>query len=122
LVDEGVCDAETIDTVVKNGFGPRLAALGPMENADLVGLELTLSIHDYLLPRLTPPSQPSVGLRERIASGRTGMEAGEGWRRWPEGSRDEVQAEVSRHLREAAARRSAGGPDAAGSHGDPDDR
>ena len=106
LVDEGVCDAETIDTVVKNGFGPRLAALGPMENADLVGLELTLSIHDYLLPRLNPPSQPSTGLRERIDSGRTGMEAGEGWRRWPEGSRDEVQASVSRHLREAAAKRS----------------
>jgi 3-hydroxybutyryl-CoA dehydrogenase len=112
LVDEGVCDAETIDTVVKNGFGPRLAALGPMENADLVGLELTLSIHDYLLPRLNPPSQPSAGLRERIASGRTGMEAGEGWRRWPEGSRDEVQASVSRHLREAAAKRS--GAEAAG--------
>jgi 3-hydroxybutyryl-CoA dehydrogenase len=105
LVDEGVCDAETIDTVVKNGFGPRLAALGPMENADLVGLELTLSIHDYLLPRLNPPSQPSAGLRERIAAGHTGMEAGEGWRRWPEGSRDEVQASVSRHLREAAAKR-----------------
>ncbi len=105
LVDEGVCDAETIDTVVKNGFGPRLAALGPMENSDLVGLELTLSIHDYLLPRLNPPSQPSPGLRERIAAGHTGMDAGEGWRRWPEGSRDEVQAQISRHLREAAARR-----------------
>jgi 3-hydroxybutyryl-CoA dehydrogenase len=106
LVDEGVCDAETIDTVVKNGFGPRLAALGPMENADLVGLELTLSIHDYLLPRLTPPSQPSTGLRERIAAGHTGMAAGEGWRRWPAGARDEVQASVSRHLREVAAKRS----------------
>lgn len=111
LVDEGVCDAETIDLVVKNGFGPRLAALGPMENADLVGLELTLSIHDYLLPRLTPPSEPSAGLRERIADGRTGMAAGEGWRRWPEGSRDKVQAEVSRHLRESAAKRAAAEPD-----------
>jgi 3-hydroxybutyryl-CoA dehydrogenase len=108
LVDEGVCDAETIDTVVKNGFGPRLAALGPMENADLVGLELTLSIHDYLLPRLNPPSQPSEGLRERIAAGRTGMEAGEGWRSWPAGAREEVQADVSRHLREAAAKRAGG--------------
>jgi 3-hydroxybutyryl-CoA dehydrogenase len=105
LVDEGVCDAETIDTVVKNGFGPRLAALGPMENADLVGLELTLSIHEYLLPRLTPPTEPAAGLRERIADGRTGMAAGEGWRRWPEGSRERVQAEVSAHLREAAAKR-----------------
>jgi 3-hydroxybutyryl-CoA dehydrogenase len=111
LVDEGVCDAETIDTVVKNGFGPRLAALGPMENADLVGLELTLSIHSYLLPRLTPPSEPAAGLRERIADGRTGMAAGEGWRRWPEGSPERVQAEVSEHLREAAARRAAAAPD-----------
>ncbi len=107
LVDEGVCDAETIDTVVKAGFGPRLAALGPMENSDLVGLELTLSIHEYLLPRLTPPSAPATGLRERIADGRTGMAAGEGWRRWPEGAAAEVQAEVSAHLREAAAKRAA---------------
>jgi 3-hydroxybutyryl-CoA dehydrogenase len=121
LVDEGVCDAETIDTVVKSGFGPRLAALGPMENADLVGLELTLSIHDYLLPRLTPPSESSAGLRERIADGRTGMEAGEGWRRWPEGSRDMVQAEVSRHLREANAKRSpAAGRRVDGDAGDSD--
>jgi 3-hydroxybutyryl-CoA dehydrogenase len=103
LVDEGVCDAETIDTVVKNGFGPRLAALGPMENSDLVGLELTLQIHEYLLPRLTPPSAPAAGLRERIADGRTGMAAGEGWRRWPEGAAAEVQAAVSAHLRETAA-------------------
>lgn len=110
LVDEGVCDAETIDTVVKSGFGPRLAALGPMENADLVGLELTLSIHDYLLPRLRPPSEPSPGLRERIADGRTGMAAGEGWRSWPEGSRERVQAEVSEHLREVAERRARPSP------------
>ena len=30
--------------------------LGPMENADLVGLDLTLDIHDYVLPRARPPS------------------------------------------------------------------
>ncbi len=107
LVDDGVCDAGTIDTVVKNGFGPRLAVLGPMENADLVGLELTLQIHSHLLPRLTPPSEPAAGLRERIAAGRTGMAAGEGWRHWPDGSREEVAAELSRHLREAAAKRAA---------------
>ncbi len=106
LVDEGVCDAETIDTVVKNGFGPRLAALGPMENSDLVGLELTLQIHEYLLPRLTPPSQPSKGLRDRIAAGHTGMAAGEGWRTWPEGSRERVGAELAEHLRAAASKRS----------------
>jgi 3-hydroxybutyryl-CoA dehydrogenase len=107
LVDAGVCDAETVDLVVRNGFGPRLAQLGPMENADLVGLDLTLSIHEYLLPRLEPPSEPAAGLRERVADGRLGMAAGEGWRRWPAGAREETQAALSRHLREASRRSAA---------------
>jgi 3-hydroxybutyryl-CoA dehydrogenase len=52
LVDAGVCDAETVDTVVKQSFGLRLPVLGPAENADLVGLDLTLAIHEYVLPHL----------------------------------------------------------------------
>ena len=39
LVENGVCDAETVDEVVKNGFGTRLAVLGPLEQSDLVGLD-----------------------------------------------------------------------------------
>ena len=46
LVAEGVCDAETLDTVVKEGFGARLGVIGPLEQADLGGLELTLQIHE----------------------------------------------------------------------------
>jgi hypothetical protein len=41
--------------------------LGPIENADLVGLDLTLDIHSYVLPRLDPPSEPAEGLRARGA-------------------------------------------------------
>ncbi len=40
LVAAGVCDAETLDTVVKEGFGARMAVCGPLEQSDLVGLEL----------------------------------------------------------------------------------
>jgi 3-hydroxybutyryl-CoA dehydrogenase len=52
LVASGVCDAETIDDVVKRGFGARLGVLGPMEQSDLVGLDLTKNIHDTLIPDL----------------------------------------------------------------------
>ena len=45
LVEHGICDAETVDTVIKASFGRRLAVLGPLENADLVGTDLTLAIH-----------------------------------------------------------------------------
>jgi 3-hydroxybutyryl-CoA dehydrogenase len=93
LVDQGVCDPETVDTVVKSGFGLRLPILGPIENADLVGLDLTLDIHDYLLPRLDPPSQPSPGLRERVWDGRHGMKTGAGFLDWsPERAEDVRQA------------------------------
>src|SRR5215471_15365296 len=50
LVERGICDAETVDTVIKASFGRRLAVLGPLENADLVGTDLTLAIHKTVLP------------------------------------------------------------------------
>jgi 3-hydroxybutyryl-CoA dehydrogenase len=45
LVEHGICDAETVDNVIKAAFGRRLAVLGPLENADMVGTDLTLAIH-----------------------------------------------------------------------------
>ena len=50
LIENGVCDAETIDTVIKNGFGTRLPVLGPMENADLIGLDLARDIYNIVVP------------------------------------------------------------------------
>ena len=52
LVENGICDAETVDAVVKASFGRRLAVLGPLENADLVGTDLTLAIHSTVLPAI----------------------------------------------------------------------
>ena len=46
LVEQGICDAQTVDDVVKASFGRRLPVLGPLENADLVGTDLTLAIHE----------------------------------------------------------------------------
>jgi 3-hydroxybutyryl-CoA dehydrogenase len=60
LLDAGVCEPEEIDTVVRAGFGARLAAIGPIENADLVGLDLTAAIHTYLLPHLDASTEPKI--------------------------------------------------------------
>jgi 3-hydroxybutyryl-CoA dehydrogenase len=98
LVDKGICDAETVDTVIKASFGRRLPVLGPMENADLVGLDLTLAIHEYVLPELDPPSQPSDGLRQHVERGELGMKTGAGFRRWSEREADEVRGRVLARL------------------------
>lgn len=79
LVDEGVCTPEDVDHIVKRGFGARLAVLGPLENADLVGLELTAQIHEVVLPTLSRATAPAAALRERIAAGRLGVATGAGF-------------------------------------------
>jgi 3-hydroxybutyryl-CoA dehydrogenase len=82
LLDAGVCDPETIDTVVRSGFGARLAAIGPIENADLVGLDLTEAIHTYLLPHLDASTEPAKGLMERVGRGELGAKSGRGYLNW----------------------------------------
>ena len=101
LIEEGVCDAETIDAVVKSSFGARLAALGPMENADLVGLELTRAIHGYVFPALSRAEAPSPLLDKLIAEGRLGFKTGRGFRSWSEEAQAELRAKVAKHLQAA---------------------
>lgn len=52
MVAGGVCSAEMADLVATNTIGLRLAVMGPVENADYVGLDLTLAIHEAVLPSL----------------------------------------------------------------------
>src|SRR5580704_4766103 len=105
LVAAGVCDAETIDTVVKEGFGARTAVLGPMEQSDLVGLNLTLDIAEVLIADLDRTPGPHPFLREKVAAGKLGMKTGEGLRKWAPGEADAVRERLSRFLVEQARAR-----------------
>ena len=102
LVAAGVCDAETVDIVVKEGFGARMAVLGPMEQSDLVGLDLTRDIAEVLYADLDRTAGPHPYLREKVEAGKLGMKTGEGLRRWKPGEADVVRARLSRFLVERA--------------------
>lgn len=84
IVENGIADAATVDEAVKYGFGLRLPYLGPMENADMVGLDLTYSIHDYILKHLESSKEPSPILREKFEKGELGFKTGVGFQRWTE--------------------------------------
>jgi 3-hydroxybutyryl-CoA dehydrogenase len=99
LVAEGVCDARTVDEVVKSSFGARLAVLGPLENADLVGTELTKSIHSYVLPALDRSTSPSPYLDRLIEQGRLGFKSGEGFRKWTPEQQAALRERVTKHLK-----------------------
>ncbi|MFI9813883.1 3-hydroxyacyl-CoA dehydrogenase family protein [Saccharothrix variisporea] len=82
LLDEGVCDAETIDTVVRGSFGLRLAAVGPMENADHIGLDLTRSILANLAPHLSTATDAFPTLDKLLTDGHRGRTTGRGLLDW----------------------------------------
>ena len=86
LVERGICDAETVDEVIKAAFGRRLAVLGPLENADLVGTDLTLAIHKTVLPDIDSRPGPSPYLERLVAEGKLGFKSGEGFRKWSAGA------------------------------------
>jgi 3-hydroxybutyryl-CoA dehydrogenase len=102
LVAAGVCDADTIDEVVKAGFGARMAVLGPMEQSDLVGLDLTLDIQNVLLADLDRGTEPTQFLKDKVAAGKLGMRSGEGFRQWTPAAADAVRERLRRFLAEQA--------------------
>ena len=91
IVERGIADASTVDESIRFGPGMRLPILAPMENADMVGLDLTLAIHRYILPHLEASGAPSPLLCEKVEAGDLGFKTGCGFQDWsPE------EAEASR--------------------------
>jgi len=103
LVERGICDAETVDTVIKAAFGRRLAVLGPLENADLVGTDLTLAIHKTVLPDIESRPGPSPYLEKLVAADKLVFKAGEGFRTWTPQQQAALRAKVVQHLKKARA-------------------
>jgi len=100
LVENGVCDAKSVDMVIKSSFGRRLSVLGPLENADLVGTDLTLDVHENVLYDLESNNKPSKLLINLVKSGKLGMRNGEGFQKWDIKDLDRTKSKISKFLTE----------------------
>jgi 3-hydroxybutyryl-CoA dehydrogenase len=98
IVENGIADAETVDTCIKTSFGLRLPVLAPMETADMVGLDLTLAIHSYILKHLESSPEPSPLLREKVASGELGMKTGMGFQAWTPEESEQLKGKLLEYL------------------------
>lgn len=82
IVEKGIADAKTVDEAIKYSFGLRIPQLSPMENADMVGTDLTLSIHSYILKHIENSTEPSPLLKEKVENGELGFKTGKGFQEW----------------------------------------
>lgn len=79
-LQEGVADAATIDQLMKQGCNH---PMGPLQLADLVGLDVCLSILRVLHSELGDPKfRPCPLLVRMVDAGRLGRKSGEGFHRY----------------------------------------
>lgn len=98
IVEHGIADAKTVDEAVKYSFGLRLPQLAPLENADMVGLDLTYNIHDYILRDLESSPAPSPLLSRLRDEGKLGFRTGEGFQRWTDEEKARSAADLNDYL------------------------
>jgi 3-hydroxybutyryl-CoA dehydrogenase len=75
MLEAGIATAEDIDKAVKLGLNH---PMGPFELVDMVGLDVRLSILEYLQKTLGEKYRPSPLLRQYVNAGRLGRKAGRG--------------------------------------------
>jgi 3-hydroxybutyryl-CoA dehydrogenase len=76
MLEEGVADAEAIDTAMELGYRH---PLGPLRSTDLVGLDVRLAIAEYLHATLGERFAPPQLLRDKVAAGDLGRKTGRGF-------------------------------------------
>ena len=97
LLAAGVASAEAIDAVVRNSFGRRLAITGPIESADVGGLDTMAAFASFLFPTLDVSSKPPLIIQELVQKGDRGLPSGRGVYDW---SRRDGSALVAERMEE----------------------
>jgi 3-hydroxybutyryl-CoA dehydrogenase len=90
IVRSGAASPEAVDTVMKASLGRRYATVGPLETADLGGLDTFLTIASHLMPELAKDEDVLELIRIRVEAGDTGLRSGKGFYPWPPERADQV--------------------------------
>lgn len=92
IVQEGIADIEDVDLAAKSGFGLRLPVYGIFEHQDIVGLDMGLSIVDYVSTDLyAEPRAPQL-MRDLVERGDLGVKTGKGFYDWSKKDANAVKA------------------------------
>jgi 3-hydroxybutyryl-CoA dehydrogenase len=81
MLESGVASAEDIDKAMVLGYG---FPMGPLKLTDLVGLDVRLSIAEYLSGEIGAHFTPPQILRDMVERGDLGKKSGQGFYNWTE--------------------------------------
>ena len=79
LIEAGVVSAADMDRACTGSFGFRLASIGPLETADLGGLDVWAKVLGELLPLIDRSTTPPRVLLDKLQAGHLGVKSGRGF-------------------------------------------
>ena len=82
MYQEGVASARDIDTAMELGYNH---PMGPLELADVVGLDVRLGVVEYLREELGERFRPPQVLKRKVRANKLGRKTGEGFYVWEDG-------------------------------------
>jgi 3-hydroxybutyryl-CoA dehydrogenase len=86
IVETGIASKEAVDATIKYSIGRRLGVTGPLETADIGGLDIFYNISEYMMPDLCDSHKVSRILKDPVDRGNYGAKTGTGIYDWtPEG-------------------------------------
>ena len=91
IVGEGIASPEDVDLAAKMGFGLRLPVYGVLEHMDIVGLDMGMSITDYVCQDLYNEPKSPDAIRQRVNNGDLGAKTGKGFYNWTQEKAAEVR-------------------------------
>jgi len=85
MLEQNVASAKDIDTAMELGYNH---PMGPLKLTDYVGLDVRLSVAEYLFDESGSETfRPPEILRRKVAEGKLGRKSGEGFYKWTEEAR-----------------------------------
>jgi 3-hydroxybutyryl-CoA dehydrogenase len=92
IVRSGAATADEVDRVMKASLGRRWSIVGPLEGADMGGLDTFLDISSHLMPELAKDEDVLNLLRQQVDAGRVGVRSGAGFYEWDDARLAQVRA------------------------------
>jgi len=92
IVEQGIADVEDVDLAAKAGFGLRLPVYGIFEHQDAVGLDMCLTVVDYVSQDLYNEPRAPEYMRNLVRDGHLGAKTGKGFYDWSKKDINAVKA------------------------------
>ena len=92
IVEQGIADVEDVDLAAKAGFGLRLPVYGIFEHQDAVGLDMSLTVVDYVSQDLYNEPRAPEYMRNLVRDGHLGAKTGKGFYDWSKKDINAVKA------------------------------